>query len=103
MDKISAPQLEFAETAERFNHRMSMDNKGPIHPASKGNSYIFVICDAFTHFVVTKPTPLHDAQTAADILLKQWILFFGPPKILVTDNGTENFNIVIAKICIFWH
>ena len=67
MDKNTASQLEFAETAERFNHGTSMNMKGPIHPASNGNSYIFVICEAFTRFVVTKPTPLNDAETAADV------------------------------------
>ena len=39
MDINTAPQLFFAETAEGFNHRISMDTKGPIHHSSKGNSY----------------------------------------------------------------
>ena len=32
-----------------------MDTKGPINPPSKQNSYIHVIVDAFSHFVVTVP------------------------------------------------
>ena len=32
-----------------------MDTKGPINPPSKQNSYIHVIVDAFSHFVVTIP------------------------------------------------
>ena len=47
MDMNTAPLLERAETAEWFNLNISMDRKGPIHPALKGNSYIFANCDAF--------------------------------------------------------
>ena len=39
IDINTAPQLHFAETAERFNHSISVDTKGPIHHSSKGNSY----------------------------------------------------------------
>ena len=66
-----------------------MDTKGPIHLATKRNSYRFVIYDAFTHFVVTEPTPPNVSETAADALLKQWIIFSGPTKILVTDKETQ--------------
>ena len=66
MDINTATQIPFASTANNFNHRISMDTKGPIFPASKDNHYIFVICDAFSHFVVTQPTPLNDAETATE-------------------------------------
>ena len=79
MHKNTTRQLEFAETAEEFNHSISIDTKGPIHPASRGNSYIVVNCDAFTLNVVTEPTPLNDAGTTAEVSLKQWIIFLGPP------------------------
>ena len=70
-DKNTAPKLEFAQTAEGFNHRISTDTKGPIYPASGGKSDDFVIWHAFTNFVVAKHTSLNDAQTVADVLLKQ--------------------------------
>ena len=34
-----------------------MDFKGPIHPSFRGNSFIFVITDASSHFVVTSLAP----------------------------------------------
>ena len=66
-----------------------MDTKGPVYPQSNGTSFIYVICDAFSHFVITQPAPTNDAQTAMDTLLKKWTLPFGPPEILVTDKGPE--------------
>ena len=99
MDTNTAPQLDIAETAEGFNQRISMDTKGTIHPASKGSSYVFVICDAFTHFVVTKPASFNDDETAANVSLEQSIINFGPPNILVTDKGTEHFKNITTNRC----
>ena len=98
IDKNTTPQLEFAETAEGINHRISMNTMDPV---LKRNSCFFVICKAFLTFVVAKRAPIIDAQTAANILLKQWVYFFGPPKLLVTDKGTESFITIIAIMCSF--
>ena len=102
MDLNTATQLALAETSDNFNHRISMDTKGPIHPSSKNNNYIFVICDAFTHYVITKAAPTNDAETAAEVLLKKWILSFCPPEILVTDKGPEYFNSTITNLCSYF-
>ena len=47
----NSPSLPFYENATHFNYRISMDTKGPFSPSSQKNSYIFVIIDAFSHFV----------------------------------------------------
>ena len=64
----------------------------------KKNCKTFLICDAFTHFVVPKPTPLNDAETAADVLLNQGIKFLGSPKTLFLNKGTEDFVALIANM-----
>ena len=74
MGKNTAPLLEFAETAAGFTHCINMETTGFIHLASKGNSDFFVNCDGFTQIVVAKPTPFDVAETAADLLLKPWII-----------------------------
>ena len=61
-----------------FNYRISMDTKGPINPPNQ-NSYIHVIVDAFSHFVVTVPIKQNNAQNAVNSLLHHWITKFGPP------------------------
>ena len=102
MDVNTAPHHEFAETAEGFFRRISMDTRGVNDLASKRFSYTFVICDASTHFVVTKSTPLNEAETAADNLVKQWNILFGSPRILVSDKGTESFNTNVSNMCNFF-
>ena len=41
-----------------------MDTKGPINPPLHDKSYIHVIIDAFSHFVVTVPIKTNNAKTA---------------------------------------
>ena len=54
--KIQTASIQkFSENASYFNYRKSMDTKGPINPPSNQNSYLHVIVDAFSHFVVTIP------------------------------------------------
>ena len=63
--KIQTSTIQtFPENASHFNYRISMDTKGPINPPSKQNSYIHVIVDAFSHFVVTVPVKQNNAQNA---------------------------------------
>ena len=66
-----------------------MDTKGPINSPSKENSYIHVIVDAFSHFVVTIPVKQNIAQNAVNSVLHHWISNFGPSIYLVTDRGSE--------------
>ena len=89
----------FSENASYFNYRISMDTKGPINPPSNQNSYIHVIVDAFSHFVVTVPLKQNNAQNAVNSLLHHWITKFGPPVYLVTDRGTEYNNSEFANLC----
>ena len=76
-----------------------MDTKGPINPPSNQNSYIHVIVDAFSHFVVTVPIKQNNAQNAVNSLLHHWITKFGPPVYIVTDRGTEYINSEFANLC----
>ena len=95
----TAPTQSFSEHAPSFNYRISMDTKGPINPPSHNKSYILVIVDAFSHFVVTVPTKSNNAKTAIKTLLHHWIIKFGPPIYLVTDRGSEYVNKEMAQLC----
>ena len=69
-----------------------MDTKGPISPSSDGNSYVYVIAEAFKDYVVLHPSPKNYATNALTVLIDHWIVKFGIPDILVTDNGNEYIN-----------
>ena len=94
-----APHLPFYENATHFNCRIPMDTKGPISTTSNGNSYIFAIIDAFSHFIITNPTSNIKSKHATNTLLYHWITKFGPPQYLVTDRGTEYKNQYMTHLC----
>ena len=80
-----------------------MDTKGPIFPTSNDNSNIFVIIDAFSHFIITNPIPNINSKHAIDTFLYHWITKFGHPQYLVTDRGTEYINQDMAHLCSLFH
>ena len=86
---LMATQQPILEVSPYFNHCISMDTKGPTSPPSDGNSYVYVIVDAFTHYVVLQTSPKNDAKDALTVLFDHWIDKFGFPDILVTNNGNE--------------
>ena len=96
---IMAPQQPFLEVSPYFNHRISMDTKGPISSSSDGNSYVYVIVDAFKHYVVLHPSPKNDATQALTVLFDHWIVKFGKPDTLVTDNGNEYIDGEFTHFC----
>ena len=95
----TAPIQSFSEPDPSFNYRISVDTKGPITPSSQNKSYIHVIVDAFSHFVVTVPIKSNNAKTAVKTLLLHRIVKFGPPIYLVTDRGSGYINTDMAHLC----
>ena len=96
---LMAPKLPFLEVSPYFNHCISMDTKAPISPSSDGNSYVDVIVEAFTHYVVIHPSPKNDATNALTVLFDHWIVKFRIQDILVTDNGIEYLNGEFTHVC----
>ena len=96
---LMAPQQPFLEVSPIFNHRISMDTKGPLSPSSDGNSHVYGIVNALTHYVVLHSSPQNDATNALTVLFDHWIVKFGIPDILVTDNGNEDINGEFAHFC----
>jgi hypothetical protein len=64
-----------------------MDICGPLIETDCGNQYILVIGDYFTKFVQAFPLPDQKAETIAEVLVKRWILTYGEPNLLHTDQG----------------
>ena len=87
-----APQQPFLGVSPYFNHRVSRDTKRPISPSSDENSYVYVIVDAFTRYVVLHPSPKNDAASALNEIINNWIVKLGISHNLGTDTGNEYVN-----------
>ena len=70
---------------------------GPVTLAKKSQArYILVISDLYTKYAVAVPLKDMTAKTVATTLVEEWILKFGAPDTLHTDQGT-NFNSEVMK------
>ena len=79
--------------------RLHMDITGILPTTRDGNKYILVVKDFQTKYVWIFAIPDKNAETIATILVKEVFKPFGPPRILVSDRGTEFRNKVVAEIC----
>ena len=96
---LMAPQQPFLDVSPYFNHHISMNTKSPISTYCDGNSYVSIIVDAFTHYIVLHPSHKNDVTHALTVLFDHWIVKFGIPDILVTDNGNEYINGDFTHFC----
>ena len=76
-----------------------IDTKGPINPPSDGNQYIFIILDAFSHFVTIMCAPKNNAHYAYKALFEHSFMKFGLPEELLSDNGSEYINTELTHLC----
>ena len=58
-----------------------------LHPIQTGISYVSVLVDAFTYYVVLHPSPRKYAANALKVLFDHCKIKFGIPDILATDNA----------------
>lgn len=72
--------------------RVHLDILGPINPRSKsGSAYILVMVCQFTKWVELAALPAQNAELTADAFLKHFVVTFGCPLEVHTDQG-RNFQ-----------
>jgi len=64
-----------------------------------GNKYVMVIMDYATRYAIAVPVKDKTAKTVAEALIQQVLLVHGPARRLLSDNGTEFKNKVVAELC----
>jgi len=82
-----APLQRFSLPSEIFFH-IHADIIGPL-PPSNGYRYLLTVIDRFTRWVTATPMKEVTAASTADAFMQGWIQYYGVPKILSTDRGTQ--------------
>ena len=68
-------------------HTLHADHLGPFVRSKRGNTYLLVIIDAFTRYIIIKA--VRDTKTASAIrVFKEHFGYFGTPNRLITDRGS---------------
>lgn len=68
---------------------LSVDLVGPLPRSKTGNSFLLVVLDVFSKFVLLKPLKSATAKTVTQFIEEQVFLVFGVPKTLICDNGSQ--------------
>ena len=86
------------EVPEHPNSRVHIDLCGPLDRSSGGHAYILLVVCAFSKYITLIPLKSKTAQEVGQELVNKHIHIFGPPRVLVSDQGTEFVNYVLKAI-----
>jgi Integrase zinc binding domain len=70
---------------------VALDILGPLPKTEHGNRFLLVISDRFSKLTRTVSLRTTTALVVAKAICDAWVFSYGPPRYLLTDNGTQ-FN-----------
>ena len=76
--------------------RVHLDILGPFCESAQGNRYVLMIVDQFSRWVEMVPLRIQDAQTVARSFFETYVVRFGVPFVVHTDQG-RNFDCSVMK------
>lgn len=79
--------------------QISMDIHGPLVEGVDGSRFILVISDLFSREIELVALKDTRAETVARNLVHQWILRRGPPRQLISDNGSDFRARLMKEVC----
>uniref|UniRef100_A0A3B1JN79 Gypsy retrotransposon integrase-like protein 1 n=1 Tax=Astyanax mexicanus TaxID=7994 RepID=A0A3B1JN79_ASTMX len=79
--------------------KLGIDIVGPLPVTSQGNKYIIVIADYFTKWCEAFAMRAQDADTVARTVVEQFILRWGTPRSIHTDQGKNFDSALFRAIC----
>ena len=71
---------------------------GPL-PESQGNKYILLIGDQFSKWYEAVALPNQEAKTVAKAFVEHWIVIFGCPVNLHSDQGSNFMSKLFRSLC----
>ena len=86
----------YPNNSDRFQF-VHVDLMGPMSVVSENNKYILTVKDRGTGYLVTAPISDKRAETVKNAFIQSWCGPFGVPQVVVTDNGREFANAVLAS------
>ncbi len=93
----TAPNLEYHLPAGPFD-AVGIDHL-QLPRSTQGSVYILVCVDHFSGFVVLAPLLNKSALTVAHAIVSYLICPYTTPRVLISDNGMEFKNQILADIC----
>jgi hypothetical protein len=98
-NKHTREPMTLTTTANSSFQRISLDIMGPLEVDYANYKYILTLQCDLTKFVEAYPLERKDAESVARTFVENFILRYGVPKEIITDQGTEFINSIMTEIC----
>lgn len=79
---------------------ISMDLLGPLPKTLHGNQHVLVIKDRYSKMTRAIPLKQTTASIVAQTFVDNWIMPYGIPATLLTDNGPQFVGTFFAAVCL---
>jgi transposase InsO family protein len=76
-----------------------MDILGPLPKTERGNRFLLVISDRFSKLTRTVPLRTITSLVVAKAFCDTWVFYYGPPRYLLTGNGTQFNAKLFLAVC----
>ncbi|ROT64505.1 hypothetical protein C7M84_017533 [Penaeus vannamei] len=77
---------------------IAVDLIGPLPITTEGNKYILTCVDFLTHYTLVTPLRNKEAEEVASAIWNKVICQWGPPEVILSDQGTEFRNRVMKGL-----
>lgn len=82
--------MKVTSTSDRPFQKNFLDIVGPLIKSNNNNNlYILTIMDDLSKYLLAVPLSNVDANTISDALVKHFILIYGQPDSILTDQGSN--------------
>lgn len=95
--------LALTATVPEPNYRIAFDIIGPFKYSDGRKLYGLTIQDEFTKFILFCGIKDCTAESVANALVENWILYYGIPKILVSDNGSNLCGEIMTSVANYFN
>lgn len=90
-------------TAGTTFQKIYLDTVGPIETDSQGFSYFLTLQCELSKYVEAYPLVSKDTITIAITFIENFVLRYGVPDEIATDQGTEFISSIMKKMCNLLH
>lgn len=97
--KKNIEPLTITTTASTAFQRIYLDLVGPLEVDAENKRYIITIQCELSKYVEAYAIENKEAETVAEIFVKNFILRYGIPNDIITDQGTEFLASLFVEVC----
>lgn len=101
--KHRALPLTLISSVSEPNEKIAFDVIGPFKYPNQRKLYGLTIQDEFSKFILFCGIRDCTAETIAKALVESWILYYGIPKILLSDNGANLCGEIMTQISAYFN